>query len=48
VIFAVGPFGRFFGIRKDLALGAKSVSEGGSGTGEAFWEWCEEQVKQYL
>jgi len=45
---AVGPFGRFFKIRKDLALGAKSVAEGGRGTAESFWEWTEEQVKEYL
>ncbi|KAI1823487.1 NAD(P)-binding protein [Xylaria intraflava] len=43
------PWGRFGGIRRDLAASAKSSTEpGGTGVAERFWEWTEEQVKPYL
>ena len=43
----VGPFGRFFNIRKDLARGSKPISEGGSGVAEKFWEWSEKRVAEF-
>ncbi|KAI5863278.1 short-chain dehydrogenase [Durotheca rogersii] len=42
------PWGRFGEIRKDLVLGSKPVSEGGTGIAQQFWEWSEEQVKPYV
>lgn len=47
-MLVVGPFGRFFNIRKDIAVNAKPVSEGGKGIAEKFWDWSMEQVEQYL
>ncbi|KAJ2988195.1 hypothetical protein NUW58_g4107 [Xylaria curta] len=45
----VGPFGRFIPFRSDLEAGAaKETDEGGNGTTASFWDWSEEQVKQYL
>lgn len=44
----VGPWGRFVPIRPDLKLAVKTKEEGGHGTSEAFWEWSEKQVKDYL
>jgi retinol dehydrogenase 12 len=35
-------------IRDDLAKGAKSEADGGTGTAQKFWEWTEEQVKPFL
>ncbi|KAI9742775.1 MAG: hypothetical protein M1818_003504 [Claussenomyces sp. TS43310] len=43
----IQPWGRFDGIRSDLAAGAKSESEGGTGYAKKFWEWTEEQIKPY-
>lgn len=48
MIFKVGPFGRFFDIRSDIAKDAKPASEGGKGVAGQFWEWSTEQVKEYL
>lgn len=43
------PWGRFgHDIRKDLMLAQRSKQEGGTGTAEKFWDWCDEQVKLYL
>ncbi|KAH8178450.1 short chain dehydrogenase domain-containing protein [Sarocladium implicatum] len=42
------PWGRFAQLRPSLVKAAKPVSEGGNGTAEAFWKWCEDQVKAYL
>ncbi|KAF9870639.1 putative short-chain dehydrogenase [Colletotrichum karsti] len=42
------PWGRLYSIRKDLVQGSKSREEGGTGLGEDFWKWSEEQVKEYL
>ena len=43
------PFGRRMPItRDDLVAATKTREDGGSGVGEAFWEWTEEQVKPYL
>lgn len=44
----IQPWGRFVDIRPDLEAGKKSISEGGTGVGEKFWAWSEEQVKSYL
>jgi len=44
----VQPWGRIVDIRADLAKGAKSEAEGGTGVAEKFWAWTEEQVKPYL
>lgn len=35
-------------IRADLFAATKTEGEGGSGIGEKFWEWCEEQVKTFV
>ncbi|KAI0123915.1 hypothetical protein BJ170DRAFT_641043 [Xylariales sp. AK1849] len=42
------PWGRFSDIRKDLELGSKPESEGGTGIAERFWDWSETQVEPYL
>jgi len=43
------PWGRFGPeIRKDLMLAQRSEKEGGTGTAEKFWDWCDEQVKPYM
>ncbi|CAM1505936.1 Fc.00g115730.m01.CDS01 [Cosmosporella sp. VM-42] len=41
------PFGRIYPIRKDLVSATKTTAEGGNGTGTKFWEWTEDQVKDY-
>lgn len=41
------PWGRITSLRRDLAEGAKSKEEGGSGRAKEFWEWSEEQVAKY-
>ncbi len=46
---SVLPWGRFGPeIRKDLMLAQKPEKEGGTGTAEKFWDWCDEQVKPYM
>ncbi len=45
----VFPWGRLGPeIRKDLVLAQRSEKEGGTGTAEKFWDWCDEQVKPYM
>jgi hypothetical protein len=44
---AVIPFGRLSTIRKDLADATKTEREGGNGGTHKFWEWTEEQIRQY-
>ncbi|KAI1768460.1 hypothetical protein GGR53DRAFT_532377 [Hypoxylon sp. FL1150] len=44
----VVPWGRLYPIRKDLLDATKSKDEGGNENGREFWEWCEEQVKEFL
>jgi hypothetical protein len=44
----VQPWGRLVPIRAELHKGTKSEAEGGTGIGEKFWAWSEEQVKPYL
>ncbi|CAJ2508439.1 Uu.00g134650.m01.CDS01 [Anthostomella pinea] len=43
----VVPFGRFYPIRGDLEAAVTPESQGGNGTVAKFWEWSEEQVKEY-
>ncbi|KAI1289058.1 short-chain dehydrogenase [Xylaria venustula] len=42
------PFGRISEIRKDLQEATRSGTEGGNGTAANFWDWTEEQVKDYV
>lgn len=42
------PFGRFRPIRSDLEAATKSEAEGGNGGTQKFWDWSEEQVREYL
>lgn len=42
------PFGRITALRKDLALAGLGEGEGGTGNARRFWEWSEEQVRQYV
>ncbi|KAL1872946.1 short-chain alcohol dehydrogenase [Diaporthe australafricana] len=44
----VNPFGRFGLARKDWAAATKPSAEGGNGTAQKFWDWSEEQVREYL
>ncbi|KAI1214562.1 putative short-chain dehydrogenase [Annulohypoxylon truncatum] len=44
----VVPFGRILPIRKDLVEATKTEAEGGNGTAEKFWDWCDEQIKPYI
>lgn len=34
--------------RKDLVSATEPEAEGGSGIGQAFWDWTEAQVKAYV
>ena len=45
---SVVPWGRIYPIREDLVAATKPKEDGGNGHACAFWEWNEEQVKQYL
>ena len=43
------PWGRLATtLREDLVLAQKSEDEGGTGVAASFWDWCEEQVKEYV
>ena len=43
------PWGRLAPtLREDLVLAQKSKQEGGTGVAARFWDWCEEQVKEYV
>ncbi|KAK3689261.1 hypothetical protein B0T22DRAFT_169306 [Podospora appendiculata] len=42
------PWGRFAPLRQDLHKATVSKEEGGNGNAHQFWEWNEEQVKDYL
>lgn len=44
----VYPFGHFGAIRKDWTAATKPSAEGGNGTAQKFWDWSEEQVKEFL
>ncbi|ERT01874.1 hypothetical protein HMPREF1624_00168 [Sporothrix schenckii ATCC 58251] len=44
----IGPWGRFFGMRSDIASYGKPKSEcGGKGGAEAFWTWTTGHVKEF-
>ncbi|EHK18517.1 uncharacterized protein TRIVIDRAFT_47152 [Trichoderma virens Gv29-8] len=43
----VGPWGRFLSIRSDLKKASEEESQDGLGTSKAFWEWTEEQIRQF-
>ncbi|SPQ24504.1 11172c2b-2db1-4dca-803f-84bab0c71b55 [Thermothielavioides terrestris] len=42
------PWGRFAPLRADLPKATKPEDEGGNGNAVKFWEWNEEQVKDYV
>lgn len=44
---AVVPWGRFYPMRKDLQDATKTEAEGGNGHAEKFWEWSEEQIREF-
>ncbi|KAF3018242.1 hypothetical protein E8E14_013309 [Neopestalotiopsis sp. 37M] len=44
----VGPFGRIMPLRPDLPKATKPESESGTGGTAKFWNWNEEQVKNFI
>lgn len=48
LITVVIPWGRFAPLRPDLHKATKLEEDGGNGNAQKFWEWNEEQVKEYL
>ncbi|KAI8630460.1 hypothetical protein F5Y19DRAFT_427699 [Xylariaceae sp. FL1651] len=42
------PFGRVASLRPDLPPATLPVEDGGNGNAQQFWEWNEQQVKDYL
>ncbi|KAI1325341.1 putative estradiol 17 beta-dehydrogenase [Xylariaceae sp. FL0255] len=44
----IAPWGRVLPLRADLPNAIKSESEGGTGGVKKFWDWNEEQVKDYF
>lgn len=44
----VYPFGRFGTIRRDWENAIKPESEGGNGTAQKFWDWSEEQTREFV
>lgn len=47
LMIVVAPWGRFISLREDIEASSKSKAEGGTGIGEEFWRWTEEQVKSF-
>lgn len=45
---AVAPFGRMFPLRPDLTNATLLEKDGGNGGTAKFWDWCEEQIKDYV
>lgn len=45
---AVVPWGRIMPIRSDLIAASKTETEGGTENAERWWEWNEEQVKDFI
>jgi retinol dehydrogenase-12 len=43
----IAPWGRVVSSRADIAAAAKTQEEGGSGTAEKFWDWCEKVTKEH-
>lgn len=48
LITVVIPWGRFALLRPDLPKATKPEEDGGNRNAQKFWEWNEEQVKDYL
>ncbi|KAI0477620.1 putative estradiol 17 beta-dehydrogenase [Xylariaceae sp. FL0804] len=44
----VAPFGRLFPLRPDLTKATLLEEAGGTGGTAKFWNWCEEQIKEYV
>ncbi|OQD65447.1 hypothetical protein PENPOL_c006G01707 [Penicillium polonicum] len=44
----VAPFGRMFPLRSDLTKATLLEEDGGNGGTAKFWNWCEEQIKEYI
>ncbi|KAI1466227.1 putative estradiol 17 beta-dehydrogenase [Daldinia caldariorum] len=42
------PFGRIARLRPDLTQATLPTTDGGNGSAQVFWEWNEQQVKDYL
>ncbi|CAK7242302.1 MAG: short-chain alcohol dehydrogenase [Sporothrix thermara] len=42
------PFGRVYPLKSSLVSATKLESEGGTGGCAEFWQWTEDQVKEYL
>ncbi|CAN8095157.1 unnamed protein product [Discula destructiva] len=42
------PWGRFYPLREDLVAATKLKDEGGNGHAKDFWDWSEEQVKDFV
>ena len=40
-------WGRLHRIRKDLQDATKTEAEGGNGYAKKFWEWSEDQVREF-
>jgi retinol dehydrogenase-12 len=43
----VAPWGRVYKQRVDIIAGMKRKSEGGTGHGEMFWDYCEKETGKY-
>jgi retinol dehydrogenase 12 len=48
ITFAVIPWGRLSSLRKDIDAAGKMEEEGGTAIASKFWDWSDEQVKQYI
>ena len=46
--FTVEPWGQIKALRADIEKAGESKEDRGSGVGEAFWAWCEEEVRPYI
>lgn len=44
----VAPFGRMFPLRPDLTNATLLEKDGGNGGTAKFWDWCDEQIKEYV
>ncbi|KAI1471989.1 NAD(P)-binding protein [Daldinia caldariorum] len=44
----VVPWGKIHTVSKAMADASARKSEGGSGIGEEFWKWSEEEIKKYI
>ena len=44
----VVPWGRFGEIPDHIEKGLKPRADGGTGTADQFWNWCERETKPYV